>query len=725
MTPRLNIIVTLLFAITFFGCGGESDDTTTNNTQTSTIQKLTVPNVNILPIGETRTIQVSSALDNPTFSLENAPSWISINSTSGLIQFNTPQTLNQSYSFKVLASNSKETLTSRTIYGTIKEINQDLYVKYTEPTLKIIEETPASINTVRYGSTLYVPNKLKPQSDAENTWDVINIYYENYGGNIELVIVDGDTKEIKHEYVAKGAWNGMTNLTSKEGNLYMISAYKGKVLVNVYNPKTNITTYDVVKFPDDFKYTPWLRTRIGTDGTLFIKGGYNNPSSEFNDSPRYIEIDTATNTIVSDNGRGEHIGMPSYALNFGADDEYLYFVIGVEGARHKAYSYKRESPHNITLLADGADYTVNISQTAHGVVLGHDGIHEFLYQGTIHAPDGESWRWTTPPWPFPEGTTEDKIHDSLRIRHNVVDEYLPKEPLIIKQNSNPNDSKAELWIQQPNEGTYQQFRFSVKSYKAYLNEILKLPNGKFLISSNAYGPYILYNPTTKKYNEIGSIGLSDYSLLNYTKDDGTKVVYMSGYPRGVLYEYDYNKPWTQQKHTWKPGDPEIDHKEQSLNPRWCGAFGFTGSEVHKVFSSTIGADGYVYFGGQNIRSDNSGGLGWYNPNGNSQNTKDDMGGTWEDFSNYAISDIKAIMGGKYLAISTIPVTDRRLNKPQADNGRLFLFDVFTKKVVKYWDPVADIKRSSGDIVASDGPYARSCKERIYLPNKHVKWCNRL
>jgi len=661
--------------------------------------------IDTLPAGEKRSIQVDVKNSSVTYSLQNAPIWMSIDKDSGLLTFDTPNDSTQMYAFEVVATLLDKEYISNTISGHIEKINELLIEESENPNLVEIEETTAQIKSTRYGSTVYVPNNLTPSDESKNTWDVINIYYENYQHNIELVIVDGDTNEVKHEYIDDGAWNGMLNLTSKEGNLYMISVYQAEMRVNVYNPKTNEVAYDVIDFPDDFKYVPYVKTRIGTDGTLFIKGAYNNPDSEFNDSPRYLEIDTATNTIISDNGRGEHIGIPSYPLNFGADDTHVYCVIGVEGGKHQAYAFEREAPHNVTFLAEGPDYSVNILQTSHGVALKHNDRHDFLYKGEMHAPVGEGdWRWTIPPWPFEESYSEADIYRSLRIRYNIVDENLPTKPEIVTQNSVVQDSKAQLFIKQPNSDSFNTFDFEVTTHKSYLNEVIKYGDDKLLISSQAYGPYISYDIKNQTYKEVGSIHLSDYTMLNYTKENGDKVIYMSGYPKGVLFEYDYSKPWTQQKHTFTPGDEVTDFHDQSLNPRWCGSFGFNGSGIHKAFASATGADGYVYFGGQNIRTGNSGGLGWYNPNAHSENTQDDMNGTWQEFSNYAISDMSAVSDAKYIAISTIPVTDNLLNKPKADNGRLFLFDVYKKEIVAFWDPLKDLKLKTGDIINTDGPY---------------------
>jgi len=169
---------------------------------------------------------------------------------------------------------------------------------------------------------------------------------------------------------------------------------------------------------------------------------------------------------------------------------------------------------------------------------------------------------------------------------------------------------------------------------------------------------------------------------------------MSGYPRGVLFEYDPTKQWTQGIHNFSVGTTPITYTDQSLNPRWCGKLAEHGSGAHKMYASAKGADGNLYFGGQWMRDGNGGGLAWYNPN------TQEMGGLSEPFLNYAIQHLCAVNNGRYIAISTVCVTSADGYKP--NSAKIFIFDTKSKKIINTLDPMADLNgKVSGQIIGVD------------------------
>lgn len=647
--------------------------------------------VDTLPAGDTRTIQVYAG-ENARYSLKNAPAFMSINSQNGLMQFNAPVDNTQLYAFNVLANIDGKVKSSNRIKGKVKVINETL--AHDLGRYNVIQKeaynTNANLRDVRTSSELYmVPNDM---NDINSTWDILQVYYENYKRNIEIVIIDGDTGAIKKEYADGGAWNGMKHVISKEGKLYMISAKADgtmKPQINIYDPHTNSLSKDAITLPDDIRGNTYNGVEIATDGAMFIYASHKSDDGN-NYKPRILEINSQNNTVVSDSGP---ISTPAQVWKIAADEKYVYLLTGK--VPWGVIQYERTAPHHVKILASGD--SVNIMQSAYGVVLeigASGGEHSFLYEDAIYpADDPDDWRSTIPPWPYPDTFSDRDIWGSLVIRTNIVDRNLPNKPTIVQDNAEPINSQAELWIKQPLELEEKKYAYHVNDYPIIINRILKRSDGKIFAGAGGYGSYFTYNPVDNSFERsAGSLNVSLYTMIEYDKK-----IYLSGYPRGVLFEYDYSKPWTQGIHNYAPGVESLSYRDQSLNPRWCGKLAEHGSGAHKIYTSAIGEDGVLYFGGQWMRDGNGGGLAWYDTK-----TKE-MGGISEPFVNYAIQHIISMDDGKYIAISTVAVTSQDGFKPSS--AKLFIFNTQTKQIEKVLDPMGDVEgKMTGQIIEADKDY---------------------
>jgi len=564
--------------------------------------------------------------------------------------------------------------------------------------------TNAGLKDVRTGGTYMVPNDM---NDTNSSWDILKVYFQDYKKNIEIVIIDGDTGAITKKDADGAAFNGMFHVIAPNGKLFLISGKADGTIepqVNVYDPSTNIFSLSVVDIPTDMDGATYNAMQIGTDGSLFISGMHNVKGPHYH-KPRILEINTTNYDIISDSGP---IAVPAQPWKIAADDTYVYLLTGK--VPWKVIQYQRAAPHASKVIAS-QNSGLNILQTAFGVVMekkGGDVDHFFLYKDRIYdAPKSPStWKNATPPWVYPSSYTPRDIWWTLNITHNSIDQFLKYPEVtpygnmqkegsvkIVVSNAEPLNGQAELWIQQPQENNFTKYSYTLNTHQTTLNRIIKRSDGKIMGVGGAYGPFMTYDTTTNAYEaSAGSLGVSAYTMI----ESGGKV-YISGYPRGVLFEYDYTKEWTQGIHDYVPGVAAKDLRDQSLNPRWCGKLAEHGSGAHKMYSSAKGADGLLYFGGQWMRDGNGGGLAWYNPQ------TDEMGGISKPFLNYAIQHLTAVDGGKYIALATVPVTSANGFKPQG--SKLFLFNTQSKKIEKTLDPMAGIKGNiTGQIIGVDAKH---------------------
>lgn len=128
-----------------------------------------------------------------------------------------------------------------------------------------------------------------------------------------------------------------------------------------------------------------------------------------------------------------------------------------------------------------------------------------------------------------------------------------------------------------------------------IDSLVALPDGSLLGSTKQYHGFFRYNPkdrTTRRYRSLGISG-GPRAVL------GGKM-YFAGYPNGVLYAYDPEKPWTASKQTAK-----------NANPEEVGNFAAAGA--HYAYFLAPAPNGRLYFAGRRERDGVGGGIGYYEP----------------------------------------------------------------------------------------------------------------
>jgi hypothetical protein len=268
------------------------------------------------------------------------------------------------------------------------------------------------------------------------------------------------------------------------------------------------------------------------------------------------------------------------------------------------------------------------------------------------------------------------------------------------------DGKAEVWYRtaeskaavpkgaaedDPAAAGWKALGFQVPTYPAHIFRVFALPDGRVGGSGGSYLGNFVYDPATNIAAHLGRLPLSHYSEAVH---DGK--VYMSGYPSSALYVYDPAKPWTVGRPPG-PGTPPLAEDHAQSNPRRVAYLSHHGSGCHKMWSSAVGADGRVYFGGRWYRDGEGGGLGWWDPKA------EKPGGLWEPFSNCQVAFITATGQGRYIVASTRAVRDAVLKKPTPQQARLFVFDTMTGQISREIEPVPNAEWT-GAVAGVDGDH---------------------
>jgi hypothetical protein len=179
-----------------------------------------------------------------------------------------------------------------------------------------------------------------------------------------------------------------------------------------------------------------------------------------------------------------------------------------------------------------------------------------------------------------------------------------------------------FWRPAGSKEEFKEVQFKVKyTMPIALESLLALPDNTLLGNAIQYQGFFRYNPRDKSTQFYGAHGPSRGPRVVV----GDKV-YISGYPNGVTYLYDPQKPWTSNRRMEDLAEKGTLSEAQlaALNPRKLGTFQDAGA--HYSYFLIPSQNGRIYFGGRRERNGTGGGVGWYDPKTNT------FGGHHKDLS---------------------------------------------------------------------------------------------
>ncbi|HID07763.1 MAG TPA: hypothetical protein EYP10_11530, partial [Armatimonadetes bacterium] len=284
------------------------------------------------------------------------------------------------------------------------------------------EDLCVPVKSVRRGMLLWAPNP-----DGKS-WDLLQIYFPQYGGPNIIVIIDLGTGEVKTIQTERG-WNFhlCPSVIAPNGKLFIsILDRRLRQRICIYNPATIELKIDAVKMPDGLlgETHPLV---LGTDGKLYAIGQHPSRTA----TAAQIDPDTLRVTFYGPIGPS-HAPNPCWGYSGGADDRYIYIASGKIPWYLIAYD-RRTGKWKVLAKTDTVGGYVSVSQHRDGCT-GYvrknqkaTPIRGWLYRGEfipIKSPNEK------PPW-----------------SQRAMQLHLPPRPEINDALADPDENGfAEIWV---------------------------------------------------------------------------------------------------------------------------------------------------------------------------------------------------------------------------------------------------------------------------------------
>ncbi|MCS7254381.1 MAG: hypothetical protein RMK18_08290 [Armatimonadota bacterium] len=547
----------------------------------------------------------------------------------------------------------------------------------------VTENICEPVKSTRVGMLLMAPNP------DNKTWDLLQIYFPEYGGPNTIVIIDLGENSQKIVKTDRG-WNFhlCPSVIAPNGKLFIsILDNRLRQKICIYDPAKNELKLNAVEMPDELlgETHPLV---LGTDGKIYAIGQHPSKTA----AAAQIDPDTLKVEFYGSIGPS-HAPNPCWGYSGGADDRYIYIASGKIPWYLIAFDREKRKWSVLAETEPVGGY-IGVSQRHDGCVAtvtrgeGKQTERYWLYEGKLIPMKSAN---ETPPWGKMEGLIK-----------------FPKKPEIKADFVDPDaDGWAEIWVRISEEGSYEwkRYRYQVPLYPQSIYRLREMHDGRLFGTCGAYLGNFIYDPKENKAVHLGKCQLSHYSTAFFMGK-----IYMSGYPNSPLYVFDPSSPWT----TGKIIEGRlISDDDPKANPRrlfYMGSINLAGT--HKMYAAAVGADGKIYFGGRWIRNGECGGLAWYDPK------TGEFGGIWRPFSNYQITHIAPVNNGEILVISTKAVNDPVLGKPKPEQGALLFFDTRKMELVGKFEPVARA-RGTGPIVSVGGSLVMGWTENPEDPRSSI------
>jgi outer membrane protein assembly factor BamB len=502
---------------------------------------------------------------------------------------------------------------------------------------------------------------MVPNLDGKS-WDLLQIYFKEYYGPTWLFAIDLGTGQVKKQRLADGHQFYLSGRTLGFDGKYYIATPSRKTWsmdLFVYDPASNtVEERGEIVHGLGGEVRPLI---TGPDGRIYGTGTRD-------DRVGLYIYDPKLEKVVKDFGpvgpRHPNGAWSRYVM--GVDDTHAYIASGMIPAWYLVAINLQTGAEKV-LLESPSERVMDIIEHFPGCFA--------RVPLTGGAPDKEYWLYhgqailmtnSAPPWPHKASPWDKAV-----LRPDVYFDQIDPDAqgnAVLWYRSSPGTKSEKKPAWQP-------IRLSgVPNYPHRINPLSVLPDGRLYGTGDDYAGTFIFDPNTSQTTYCGPrTGLAPYTtILSSGK------LYLSGYSGGHLFVFDPSRDWNLGK-GGPPGSPAPDQADPKSNPRYIGDFDKT-TRVGLMHSSTLGADGRIYFGGFGLRHYTGGGFGWYDPNTGK------MDGFWQALSGYAVQWVTAAAKGGLIVISTIRAADERNNNQAPPTAKLFVYDVSQQKIVREISP---------------------------------------
>jgi hypothetical protein len=557
-----------------------------------------------------------------------------------------------------------------------------------QPDLKQVLEDAPVLQTESLGEPARGVNVwerwLVPNTDGKS-WDLLQIYFKEYYGPTWLFAVDLGSGNVKkqrlpdgHQFYLSGRALGF------DGKFYIATPSRRtwNMHLFVYDPATNSVEErgEIVQGLGG-EVRPLA---VGPDGRIYGTGTRGNQVGLYIYDPKLGKVVKDFGAVGPKHPNG---AWSRYVM--GVDDTHAYVASGMIPAWY-LLAVNLKTGEEKVLLESPTERVMDVIESFPGAYarVPQDGAANkeyWLYHGEamLKVNDQPPWPKKDSPWakavPKPEVYFDQIDPDE---NGNAVVWHRPRQRTPGKSETrNLTSDIDENWKSIRLEG--------VQTYPHRINPLSVLPDGRLYGTGDDYVGTFLFNPRTDETIYCGPrVGLAPYATILC---EGK--LYLSGYSGGHLFVYDPARPWTLGK-GGPPGSPAPDQGDARSNPRYLGDFDRK-TRVGLMHSSTLGADGKVYFGGFGLRHYTGGGFGWFD------RKTGKLDGFWKPLSGYAVHWIAPVLDGESIVISTTKAADELNNNQVPEEAKLFVYDVTGQKIAREIVP-APKSRATG-LIAEVAP----------------------
>lgn len=458
---------------------------------------------------------------------------------------------------------------------------------YTPAATAQLEALGSPIRSARMWATGLAPNK-------HGGWNFITQAYEFKSKTpSEFFVVDLDTGKTN---VTEGAPKLYTNKKFQIKN--QLTAPNGRIFfpeldaaMAYYDPTDETvkelgTLIDPKERQKSFYQATW-----GPDGKLYL-----GTQSGTGVLPMIVQLDpdTLKARVIGSVGRDRK--SYSFAYNFAVDPPWVYVAVG-------------ENPWELAALnIDTGESRILDTRKDEGwmkVEVKPEGVVATLASGLRTAQQHEDSYWCVDGKTVPFQPHYEPSKLPFRARHfatlkrGPLARQTPPEIDLSAITPDVTGTSHVRWRPAGSDEPWKDTPFHVKyTSPVEIDSLEALPDGSVLGNAQQYHGFFRFDP---KDLSVTSYGPHGPSRTRHAVVDG--IVYLTGYPNGVLYAYDPKKPWKSE------GNDKDDRKDPEANPRWVGTF----AEARTKYGTALVAatNGRLYYAGRRERDGTGGGVGFY------------------------------------------------------------------------------------------------------------------